>query len=182
MIKIIIVGFVLLLVWLAYLTAKTITLTSQLEKQKQHTEEQRLGLLNEIEYQKSVRRPAILAKENQVAIPELGITLPYNEVTKTLQYTTDVETRITSDLISDRQLRQLSCSDLVRITYKDGNPYSPWEEAAGSVKLANGKTLYIIAAKAFKNNEASSEECATEVWTRITPQQVANEFKKAQSY
>ncbi len=144
-------------------------------------------LYNEIDYQKSLQRPTLLAKENLLLFPELKITLPYNDVTKTLQYSAEdqagIVASITSTLLDDHKERQLGCSWLVGVNLKDGKPLSPWDEAAGSVKLSDGRTLYIVAAKAFKDNEGSStEECATEAWRFITPKQVADEFKKAQSY
>lgn len=141
-------------------------------------------IYNEIDYQKSLLRPAIAAKEKLVVFPELGVALPYNDVTNTFQYyiTGQGEMSVTSSLLVDHKTRQMSCSGLVRISTKSGTPYSPWEESAGSVKLANGKTIYIVAAKAFENNEASTKACESEVWQSITPSQVTAEFKKMRQY
>jgi hypothetical protein len=139
-------------------------------------------VMPEVDYQKSLHRPVVMPKEKLVAFPEMGVTLPYNDITKSLQYTYDGDNmRLTSSMLSDHTVRQMGCTDLVRINTKDNSPFNPWEEAIGSVELADGRTIYIIAAKAFKNNEASTEECATEVWTQIKPKQVAEEFKKAQT-
>lgn len=150
--------------------------------------QQNLQFIGEVNYQKSQLRPIILPKEKLVVFPELNISLPYNLVTKTLQYNFDEESnlRVTSTLINEPYAgemsdMQISCAELVRINPSSGTPYSPWEEAAGSVQLGGEKTIHIITAKAFKNNQASTEECARKVWLQVTPQQVADEFKKAQS-
>lgn len=65
---------------------------------------------------------------------------------------------------------------------RDGSAFNPCEEAAGSIKLPDGRTLHIIAAKVFKNKETSTGECASEVWKQITPAQVVEAFKKAVAY
>jgi hypothetical protein len=143
-------------------------------------------LYNEIDYQKSLSRPVVAARDNQVVFPELKIALPYNDVTKTLQYSvddrSDVGASVTSTLLTDHKVRQMNCSQLVRFTFTDGHPFSPWEESAGSVRLADGRTLYMVAAKAFRNKEASTLECAAEVWHNVTPARIVEEFKKAQTY
>jgi hypothetical protein len=181
--------FVLVLesLFIGFLLVKSsdvVSLEKELTQQKESAETQRLRLLNEIDYQKSLQRPVILAREKLVVFPELNIALPYNDVTKTLQYSFDdgENMRVTSTRLNDSKDRQMGCSDLVRINMQDGSPFSPWEAAADSVKLSDGRTVHIIVAKAFKNNEASTEECASEVWTRITPGQLADEFKKAHAY
>lgn len=166
------------------LSVKIADSQKELTEQKESAETQRLRLLSEIDSQKYLQRPVVLAKEKLVVFPELNVALPYNDVTKTLQYSFDdgKNLRVTSTRISDPKERQMNCTGLVRINMHDGSPFNPWEESAGSVKLSDGRTVHIIAAKAFKNNEASTEECAREVWMLITPQQLVEEFKKAQSY
>lgn len=131
----------------------------------------------------SMQSPVVLPREKLIAFPELGIALPYNDITKNLKYYThdNNDFRVSSTILQDLEMRQLSCTELVRINTQSPDPYNPWEEAAGSVTLANGKTIHIIAAKAFANNEASTEECASEVWGLVTPQMVAAEFQKAQA-
>jgi hypothetical protein len=177
--------FVLVLL-LAVLAGGLFVEANSLSNKLDKTKDDQTLLYNEIDYQKSLLRPVVLPKENLVVFPELKISLPYNDVTKTFQYTVDnqrgVQLGITSTLLTDHKMRQLSCSELVSVNQQDGIPFSPWEETAGTIKLADGRTLYLIAAKAFKNNEASSLECASEVWHQITPQQVVDEFKKAQTY
>jgi len=165
------------------------TAVSDLHKLQEYDKQQDRSVQSTVDYSMSLQRPAVMVKENLVAIPELKITLPYNNITKTLLYSMDDiepddsnDLRVTSTHITDTEERQLSCSGLVRINMKSGTPYSPWEETAGSVKLSDGRTLHIVAAKAFKNNEASTKECETEVWHQITPKQVADEFKKAVAY
>ena len=129
--------------------------------------------------------PVTLPKEKLVVFPDLGFALPYNDVTRTLRYTTyGNNTNVSSTDTIDQPTpdKQLGCSQLVRVSTTDGNPYSPWEESAGSVTLSNGKTLYFIAAKAFENNEASTMRCAKDVWITMTPQKVVDELKKATAY
>jgi hypothetical protein len=165
------------------------TANSAASVQKENDESQTRLLLGQLNYKSSLSSVAIQPENNSVALHDLRIKLPYNDVTKYLKYSFDGNTeagggnyRVTSSLLNDQETRQLSCDWLLRINLSDGNPYSPWEESAGSVKLDDGRTIYLIAAKGFANEEASTAECASEVWTQVTPQQVADEFKKAQSY
>ncbi len=168
--------FVLQTIVIGYLLVKTNTLTNKFDEVSSSLIQQTAELYN----QKSLQRPVVLAKEKLVAFPELGVSLPHNDITKTLQYSYDGEDmRVTSSLLNDYKIRQMSCLGLVRINMKNGSAFSPWEENAGSVKLPDGRTLHIVAAKAFKNNEASTEDCAKEVWAQITPTQVVDAFKAA---
>jgi uncharacterized protein (DUF952 family) len=173
-----------LLLTTGYLLLERRDFSHQLAEVRQDANEQANLLKFEIDTQKALQRPVVFLKDSTSAIPELRLALPYNDVTKTLQYSYDNEgnVRVTSTLINDRMLRQISCTDLVRATVKDGTVYSPWEEDSGSVKLSDGRTLHIYAARAYKNDQASTEACAEEVWKQITPQQVAAEFKKAHAY
>jgi hypothetical protein len=155
--------------------------------QQAQIESTRGGLYAEIDYQKSLQKPVVSPKEMLVIIPELGISLPYNETTKSLQYSYNdlegsIDTRVTSTLITDHESRQMGCSELVRISTESGTPYSPWEKSAGEVKLEDGRTIYIIEAIAFANDEASTEECASEAWINITPEQITEQFKEAKVY
>lgn len=190
-IKLLVVGGTLavafIIVAVVYLIVKTNSLSAELKTSKanltQQIQTQNQKLLNEIGHQASLLRPAVIAKDQLVAFPELGLALPYDNVSKTLQYTVDDngDVRVTSTLLVDHKDRQLSCSELVRVSTTKSEVYSPWEEAAGTLKLPDGKLVYIVAAKSFKNNQASTQECATEVWTQLTPQKVADEFKMAKS-
>jgi hypothetical protein len=138
---------------------------------------------NEMENTNALLKPAVSAKENRVYFPEIKLSLPYNDVTKYLQYSYDSkDTSISSALVSDRVMRQLDCTQLVRLNFNDNRPYSPWEELAGSVKLQDGRTMNIFAAKAFESNEGSTADCPKEVWQQVTPQQVGDAFKSAESY
>jgi hypothetical protein len=135
--------------------------------------------LNEIDYQKSLLRPAVSANGSQVLFPELRLALPYDNISKTLQYGVedDGSVDITSTRLTDHTTtRQLSCDQLVRLDVHSGTPRSPWERQSSKLNLKDGKTAYVMVGVAFKNNEASTEECATQVWHDITPQQVADEF------
>lgn len=191
--KVPIILTVLLIIMLGGLFIKTVSLDNKLDKAvtelnrfRDDEAAQTRMLYNEIDYQKSLLRPVVLVKENLVLFPELKISLPYNDFTKTFQYSVDnqagVNIGITSTLLNDHEVRQLGCSQLVRVNTKDATPFSPWEESAGSTTLADGRTIYLVSAKAFNNNEASTEECASQVWRHITPSQVVQELKKAQNY
>lgn len=138
----------------------------------------------------SMQKPVIMPKEKLVVFPELNVALPYNDVTKTLSYTYDpgdgdqntANIRVSSTLAKDPKLsRQIDCTSLTRVNLNFGSAYSPWEEESGSVELGNGQKIFLVKSRAYKNNEGSTEECASEVWTQITPEQVVAEFKKAQS-
>jgi hypothetical protein len=155
--------------------------TSNLEHDRTNVTTQINRLAADIDGDNSLQHPVVMAKEKLIAFPEIGITLPYNDVTKTFLYTYDGENvRVTSTMLNDHKQRQMSCAELVRISMRSGTPYSPWEETANAVALPDGRTMHTIAAKAFKNNEASTLACASEVWIQTNPQQVADEFKKAQ--
>ena len=153
-------------------------------------EDRSTSLQDEIDHQRSLLRPVVLAEKELIAFPELKITLPYNSVTKFLQYYYDGDEPesnssdiiVSSTLLNDRIDRQMDCLELVRVSLEGRSPRSSWEEVAGSINLSDGRTLHVIAAKAYSNNEASTAECADEVWTMITPEQVAAEFRKARSY
>lgn len=172
-----------LAILVAFLLVKTHILNNRLNE-TQATSEMQIGRLQAaIGNQKTMQRPVIIADKQLVVFPELKAALPYNNVTKHLQYYVDDQAnlRVTSALLNDYAERQLSCDELVRVGAV-AKPLSPWESAVGSVTLAEGRTLSIVAAKAFKNNQASTLECETEVWTQVSPSQVADEFKKAQAY
>ncbi len=174
---------IFLLATVGNLQEETEALKDTLRVQATYQQNQNNQISNEINTIKSLKNPIVTPEDKKLVFPELAFALPYNDVTKTLQYIYDdgINMNITSTLINDSKERQMSCSWLVRVNTQNDSAYSPWEESAGSVKLDDGRTLYIVAAKAYKNHEASTEECASEVWTQITPLQVADEFKKAES-
>jgi hypothetical protein len=173
-----------LLATAGYLLAERTALSRDLADERQSTNDRFNLMSNEMDEQKALLRPAVSAKDNTVAIPELNITLPYNTLTKTLQYSTDESNniRVTSTLVVDHAPRQLDCGELLRVSFVNTTVYDPWEEVAGEVKLADGRTLHIIAARAYENNEASTKGCVDIAWKSVTPLQMADEFKKAQSY
>lgn len=155
--------------------------------------EQRL-LNNNLDYQKSLLKPALNIQENTLAFPELKIQIPYDNVSNTLVYNNkflkDEDTlkyeeglSVSSTLVGeDPYMAQLSCRQLVRLSFVNGTPYNPWEEYSGEVILEDGRTLYIIKAIAYENNEASSAYCPQTSWSQINPDQVAELFKQARSY
>ena len=142
-----------------------------------------MRLRSELTIAASMERPSLIATNDTLAFPEFHIAIPFNDKSKTLLYSIDPEgdIRVTSSLTVDTEVRQLSCNELVRISLTRSTPYSPWEESAGSVTLGDGRTLHIIASKAYKNDQASTEECA-QVWQQFTPQQAAETFKQARAY
>jgi len=158
---------------------------TQLDDVKTEMVKQNSLIMNEINSQKSLLRPVVDIENNSIVIPEAGIKLPYNDITKTFQYSYDSGEygylRVTSTLISDNIERQLSCSELALISFSNGSAINPWTEASGSVKLSDSRILFIISPIAYENNEASTTACETEVWTTISPKVVAEEFKKAVS-
>jgi hypothetical protein len=131
----------------------------------------------------TTQSPAIMPRENLVAFSDLGFAIPYNEITKSLRYNSynGIDTYVSSTQVIDTKARQISCTELVRINTESDEKYSPWEESAVSVKLSNGKTIHIFAAKAFANDEASTMGCGEEVWGILSPKMVAAEFQNAQA-
>lgn len=181
------IAIVVLLGAVSYLLLDQIRMSRDITKLQQQSD-QRVGDLEaDINALQTEQRPALAYKENKLVIPELKITLPYNDITKSLRYSYDEQdndqnARVTSSLVGQQPEQQLSCNELVRLSFRNAIPYNPWEEKAGDIKLTDGRTLHIIAAKAFANNEASTEGCVDIAWARITPQQVAAELRKAESY
>lgn len=167
----------------------TANLKQEQAKLSEQIETERRFLLGQIDAKNALTPVATDAVNRKVYIPEAGIALPYNDITKTLRYSLDspeyiaeANIRLTSTLVSDVEERQLSCIDLVRVSFVSGEPYSPWEESAGSVELSDGRTMHIIMAKAYENEEASTLACASEVWSNATPELVAAELANAESY
>lgn len=130
----------------------------------------------------SMQRPTVLPREKLIAITELDIALPLNDLTKTMRYSTTngEDYYFGSTDVQDSKMRQLSCTELVRINTNSDQQYNPWEEPTVTVNLANGKSIHVFAMKAFANDEASTLECGHEVWNIITPQMFVEEFQKAQ--
>lgn len=157
----------------------------ELDKANKENDKQYALLQNKLNYQNSLLTPTFDASSNLLIFPEIGIQLPFNEITKTLRYTHDSGqygyTRITSTLVVDHQERQIGCSELAIIDFDNNGPISPWAQDSGSVKLDDIRTMYVTTPVAYENNEASTLACASEVWTNITPEKVAEELKKAKA-
>ena len=131
--------------------------------------------------------------ENKVYLPRVGISLPLTPVSLALVYSADTayvpgsyseakgaldEVRI-SDVNTagaPQTQNQFDCSSLVRIKFETKpNPYNPNESPAGSVVLANGKTIQIYA-NHLKN-------CQKEYsLTGANPDAIADVLKQAESY
>mgnify|MGYP000153249296 CR=1 FL=1 len=180
----------LLYVVVALLITAVVILGIELNRQKtafrenqEAVNDQVFMLQREVDLQKQMLRPVFRPSDGRLVLPEANISLPYNEITKYLQYSEDLNgnIRFTSALVSDYEpQRQLNCTELARINFTDGTPYSPWEDYSGEVQLENGQTMYIISAVAFESNEGTTEVCAEDVWLQVTPQQVADELLKAE--
>jgi hypothetical protein len=127
---------------------------------------------------------------NFVYIPELRLKLPYDPVSKYLAYgirsdgtgevfrNNDKEADVTSSRFTPpAKPTRMDCSALARIKIEDkSNAYSPHEKPS-SVKLADGRTLWIY-------EPTGLDECET-AWSLSaspSPAAVAAEFQKAQSY
>lgn len=119
-----------------------------------------------------------------VYIPELRIKLPYNVVTKTIQYSPRMDQKgaeteeldvSSAKYIAPEKMTRVNCSDLVRLKVEaQPSPYNPNEKAT-SVNLVDGRTLQIY--------EAINQDECTDSWsTTISPSTLASEFKQAQSY
>lgn len=163
-------------------TITELTATEQLlTEQASAIEANRMMALNEVQSEREAIQPFYNPAKNSLLLPELGIELPYNETTKTLRYVVDGENiRITSTLLVDYSYsRSMSCTQALRVNFTSDEVYNPWEELAATVDLSDGRKMHLLNIKAFKNNEGSTQECADEVWNRITPKQLVDEFKSA---
>ncbi|HEX3568759.1 MAG TPA: hypothetical protein VHT70_03745 [Candidatus Saccharimonadales bacterium] len=133
-------------------------------------------LYNTIDANAQANAVAVDAQNNRVYVPELHISLPYNDITKTLRYTySDRDgARFYSTLVTDHAVHQISCYDMVRAKHEaTPNAYSPGQPHVATV-LAGTPPLQLYT--------ESNTTCATQAWMQITPAQIADELKQAQSY
>lgn len=170
---------VILLVLMAALITVTVYQVVKLrdiEKRLDETSTSQQLVYNEITNQKQLLKPVVSAEKNLVFIPEMRLSLPYNQTTKTLQYYEDLNgnIRLQSTLVADYEMRTMSCADMVRIKVEESpDEYSPEQKLAYTVPLSDGRTLQVYA--------SSYDDCQLP-WQQMSPQQIAEEFKQASSY
>jgi hypothetical protein len=122
------------------------------------------------------------AGASKVYIPELKIYLPFNQLARDLKYayTDDPTTSAgfsTKILLSHpiQRMNDIPCvQTFAGLTVNKDDPPS-WQnsENAGTVKLKDGRTLYL-----YKNN---LKNCVN-LWAGITPDNVVDLLKQARSY
>jgi len=135
-------------------------------------------LSNRLEASQRTTAVVISPQDNRVYVPELRITLPYNDVTKTLRYDYNNQdgARFYSTLLQEQPGEQrISCADMVRIKHEDKpNAYSPHQPHVVTQSLAGATPLQVYA--------LANKECTSIAWSQITPADIANQFRQAQSY
>lgn len=176
-------GIGLFLVWdkNSQTESKILDISQQLTETTATIEANRMMAINESQWAREAIKPLYNSAKNTLMMPELGIEMPYNDISKTIEYVVDGDNiRVTSNLLVDYSYsRQMSCTQVLRVNFKSDEVYNPWEELYASVDLGGEKKMHLLTIKPFKNNEGSTEECEKEVWNRTTPKQIADEFKSA---
>jgi len=123
---------------------------------------------------------SVLPKENKLYLPELNLTVPFNQLNRSLRYTYEEGTtnnvRITSAQMIDHGMHVQSCNDMVRLRIEDKpDAYSPSQPSYATVPLSDGRKLQVYA--------STTKECR-QAWmmSAITPQAIAEQFKAATLY
>lgn len=132
-------------------------------------------------------RVAIDAASDTVYLPEFHIKLPLDSVSSTLTYSmrginnpatsqSNPEADVTSLLYEPPNIMtRVDCSEEVRLKVEPKqNPYSPHEKPS-TVSLADGRQLQIY-------QSVNQPECQQSWKLLISPQTIAQELQKAQSY
>jgi hypothetical protein len=133
-------------------------------------------LYNEVDSNTQASAPVVSPQDGRTYIPELRISLPYNDTTKTLRYTYSERdgARFYSTLVTDHATHTISCYDMVRVKHESKpNAYSPGQPYVATVQ-AGDPPLQVYAEK--------NAECAAQAWLQITPAQIADQLKQAQAY
>jgi hypothetical protein len=137
----------------------------------------KIGLLQEgMAFGVQDSAPVYSPQDGRMYVPELRISLPYNDITKTLRYTYSERdgARFYSTLVTDRTAHVISCYDMVRVKHEaKPNAYSPGQPSVATVQ-AGDPPLQVYAEK--------NAECAIQAWTQVTPAQIADQLKQAQAY
>lgn len=148
----------------------------QINRLRQDQKEQTQLLYNAIDGSAQAEAVVVNPQDNRVYVPELHISLPYNDITKTFRYSyTDQDgARFYSTLVTDHATRQISCYDMVRVKHEaKPNAYSPGQPHVATV-AAGALPLQVYA--------ESNASCAAEAWLQITPARITDELKHAQTY
>jgi hypothetical protein len=179
---IVIVWFVTLVLAIVYVQT---TLSDDIASTKHATQNLQFSdslTYNEIDSHAQQYSLTVLPKENLLYMPELKITVPLNPITRSIQYNLNQgvpgdnsgDIRISSSYMTDHSLHVQSCADMVRLKIEaTPNAYSPDQPLYATVGLADGRKLNIYA--------STTKDC-TVAWQAISPQQISDEIKKAQSY
>jgi hypothetical protein len=131
---------------------------------------------NAIDANAQASAPVLSPQDNRLYVPELRISLPYNEITKTLRYTYGDRdgARFYSTLITDHAVHRISCYDMVRAKHETKpDAYSPGQPHVATVGTGT-PPLQLYAEQ--------NDECATQAWQVVTPTQITDELKQAQAY
>jgi hypothetical protein len=139
--------------------------------------------------QATAERAVIDPISSSVYLPEFRVKLPYDSVSKTIAYVmrndiglgdATVHSAPEADLTSIKFVpsdiaTKVDCSSFVRLKLEaKPNPYSPHEKAV-TVNLGGGKSLQVYETVNVKECQAT--------WNQlISPSDLANELKKAESY
>lgn len=154
-------------------------LNAQLATNIARAEFDKQRILSDLDTNQHLLSLAVLAQPNRLYLPELGVVLPLNSITRSAQYYVDTATsetepniRISSTLAPDHKIRTQSCTDMVRLKVEDTpNAYSPSQPHYATVKLSDGRILQIYAS-------VKPEECK-QAWATVSPEQLAMEFARA---
>jgi hypothetical protein len=133
-------------------------------------------LYSEVDSNAQASAPVVNPEDGRTYIPELRISLPYNDTTKTLRYTYSERdgARFYSTLVTDHATHTISCYDMVRVKHEaKPNAYSPGQPYVATVQ-AGHPPLQVYAEE--------NVECAAQTWLQITPAQIADQLKQAQAY
>jgi len=138
-------------------------------------------LYNELDWVNQQYSLSVLPDGSRLYLPELDITVPLNDTTRSVRYNFnqglpgdgDGNIRISSSYMTNHDVHAISCSDMVRLKVEPKpDAYSPSQPLYATVALADGRMLQIYA--------STTKECQT-AWQTISPQKIAAEFKNAQS-
>jgi len=151
-------------------------INNDLNKKTEDTNQSIQLAYNEIDSDSVQQTLAPIPGAQRLYMAEFNLTVELNETTRTMRYYEDTEgnVRITSAYMFDHQMREQSCDDMVRLRIEPKpNAYSPSQPHYATVMLSDGRPLQIYA--------STLKECAT-AWRALTPQQLAEQFKGAQTY
>src|SRR6185503_19647321 len=104
---------------------------------------------NEIDGNNQSFSLSVLPKENKLYLAELNLTIPFNQMTRSVRYYNEERNgniRISSSLMTDHTVHTQSCYDMVRLKIEaTPDAYSPSQPLYATVNLADGRNLQIYA-------------------------------------